>query len=260
MAAAPVPSRRRRRLVGLAAVGSGAAAAMCGLAAVVAGSSPSVTGPDELIPPASLAVAPSTVPPRTAPASPSAPARTAVPTGSDAAITTPTTLPLSPLGSLVGEAVSAQPVPPLADVAPTAITIGAIGVDAPVRSVGIAPDGQLEVPDETHVGWYRHGAAPGQPGASVLAAHVSWHDRAGPFLRLGELEPGAFVDLALADGSSRRYQIVTRAQYGKLMLPREEIWRTTGPETLVLITCGGAFNPDIRRYTDNIVVTAAPVG
>jgi sortase (surface protein transpeptidase) len=169
-------------------------------------------------------------------------------------------LPLSPLGSLVGEAVSAQPVPPLADVAPTAITIGAIGVDAPVRSVGIAPDGQLEVPDETHVGWYRHGAAPGQPGATVLAAHVSWHDRAGPFLRLGELEPGAFVDLALADGSSRRYQIVTRAQYGKLMLPREEIWRTTGPETLVLITCGGAFNPDIRRYTDNIVVTAAPVG
>jgi hypothetical protein len=94
----------------------------------------------------------------------------------------------------------------------------------------------------------------------VLAAHVSWHGRAGPFLRLGELEPGAFVDLALADGSSRRYQIVTRAQYGKLMLPRNKIWRTTGPETLVLITCGGAFNPDIRRYADNIVVTAVPVG
>jgi sortase (surface protein transpeptidase) len=169
-------------------------------------------------------------------------------------------LALSPLRSLVGEAVSAQPVPPLADVAPTVITIDAIGANAPVRSVGIAPDGQLEVPDETHVGWYRLGAAPGQPGATVLAAHVSWHDSAGPFLRLGELEPGAFVDLALADGSSRRYQVVTRAQYGKLMLPRKKIWRTTGPEALVLITCGGAFNPDIRRYADNIVVTAVPVG
>jgi sortase (surface protein transpeptidase) len=174
--------------------------------------------------------------------------------------TTTTTTALSPLASRVGKAVSAQPVPPLVDVAPTAISIGAISVDVPVRSVGIAPDGQLEVPDETHVGWYRHGAAPGQPGATVLAAHVSWHDRAGPFLRLGELEPGAFVDLALEDGSSRRYQVVSRAQHGKLMLPREEIWRTTGPETLVLITCGGAFNPDIRRYTDNIVITAAPVG
>jgi hypothetical protein len=67
------------------------------------------------------------------------------------------------------------------------------------------------------------------------------------------------VDLALADGTSRRYQVVERAQYGKLMLPQAAIWRTTGPETLVLITCGGAFNPDIRRYADNIVVTAVPV-
>jgi hypothetical protein len=27
----------------------------------------------------------------------------------------------------------------------------------------------------------------------------------------------------------------------------------------VLITCGGAFNPELRRYADNIVVTAVPV-
>ena len=33
----------------------------------------------------------------------------------------------------------------------------------------------------------------------------------------------------------------------------------TGPETLVLITCGGSFDPDIRRYRDNIVVYAVPV-
>jgi hypothetical protein len=278
MAAAHVPSRRLRRFAGRAAIGSGAAAVICAVAAVVAGSSASVTGPEQVVPPASLAVTPSTIPLRTGPASSSAPARAAEPVGPEAAAhrpartdpqsptttrapstTTTTTAALSPLNSLVGEAVSAQPAPPLVDVAPATITIGAIGATAPVRSVGTAPDGQLEVPDETQVGWYRHGAAPGQPGATVLAAHVSWRGRAGPFLRLGELEPGAFVDVALSDGSSRRYQVVTRAQYGKLMLPREEIWRTTGPETLVLITCGGAFNPDIRRYADNIVVTAVPV-
>jgi hypothetical protein len=28
----------------------------------------------------------------------------------------------------------------------------------------------------------------------------------------------------------------------------------------VLITCGGDFNPEIRRYRQNIVVYAAPVG
>jgi hypothetical protein len=28
---------------------------------------------------------------------------------------------------------------------------------------------------------------------------------------------------------------------------------------LTLITCGGAFDPDQRRYSDNIVVRATPV-
>ena len=98
-----------------------------------------------------------------------------------------------------------------------------------------------------------------QAGATVIAAHISWQGSTGPFLRLGELEPGALVEVALADGATRRYQVVSRAQYGKLALPKEEVWRTTGPETLVLITCGGAFDREIRRYADNIVVTAVPI-
>jgi hypothetical protein len=253
-------------------------AAVCIAAAVAIGTTRGAST-NEAFTPASLAAPPSTIPPRTRPASTSTPASVAVPPASSPTTpqraarsippvadapspvpSTTTTLPLSPLNSLLGEAVSAQPVAPLPDVAPTAIAIEAIGLGGvPVRPVGIAPDGQLEVPDETEVGWYRLGAAPGQPGATVLAAHVSWRDRAGPFLRLGELQPGAFVDVTLEDGASRRYQVVERAQYGKLMLPRDEIWRTSGPESLVLITCGGAFNPELRRYADNIVVTAVPV-
>ena len=128
-----------------------------------------------------------------------------------------------------------------------------------LRSVGVAPDGQLEIPDETEVGWYRLGAAPGEAGATVLAGHVSWNRSDGPFLRLGQLEPGATVVVALDDGTTRTYQVVERAQYGKLELPAARIWTREGAETLVLITCGGAFNPDIRRYSDNIVVYAVPV-
>ena len=47
--------------------------------------------------------------------------------------------------------------------------------------------------------------------------------------------------------------------YDKDALPRERIWRNTGDETLVLITCGGDFNPEITRYRQNIVVYAVPV-
>ena len=118
----------------------------------------------------------------------------------------------------------------------------------------------MEIPDETEIGWYVYGATPGRPGATVLAAHVSWRGSVGPFGSLGRLEPGNLVTVALDDGTTRLYEVYERAMYGKLELPKDRIWRNTGPETLVLITCGGDFNPEIRRYRQNIVVYAAPVG
>lgn len=143
---------------------------------------------------------------------------------------------------------------------PVKLQIEAIDVARfPVRAVGLEPDGQLEVPDETEIGWYQYGATAGQPGATVLAAHVSWNRTSGPFARLGSVDPGAQVEVTLDDGTVRRYQVIERAVYGKLELPRDRIWRNTGDETLVLITCGGDYNPDIRRYRENIVVYAVPV-
>ncbi len=142
---------------------------------------------------------------------------------------------------------------------PLSIQIGDLKLDNNVRAVGIAEDGQLEVPDETEVGWYQYGSAPGLPGATVLAAHVSWNRKIGPFHQLGNLEPGARVDVTADDGSTRVYEVVERAVYDKDELPIDRIWTTTGDETLVLITCGGSYNPDIRRYRQNIVVYAVPI-
>ncbi len=142
---------------------------------------------------------------------------------------------------------------------PRAIRIGDLELDNPVRAVGIEEDGELEVPDETEVGWYQYGSAPGLPGATVLAAHVSWNRTIGPFHQLGNLEPGARVDVVADDGAIRVYEVVERVVYDKDELPRDRIWTTTGEETLVLITCGGSYNPDIRRYRQNIVVYAVPV-
>lgn len=129
----------------------------------------------------------------------------------------------------------------------------------PIRAIGLETDGQLEIPDETEIGWYRYGATAGQPGATVLAAHVSWNRTVGPFARLGALDPGAQIEVALDDGAVRRYEVTERALYGKLELPRDRIWRTTGEETLVLITCGGDFNPEVHRYDQNIVIYAVPI-
>lgn len=200
-------------------------------------------------------VTPSTVPPlATAPTT--TPPTTAPPTTDPSA---PTTVPLSPLAALVGERGSAIPPTIERRLRPTRLRIEEIFVADPVVEVGLEDDGELEVPGATEIGWYRYGAAPGYPGATVLAAHVTWNGEYGPFLNLGELEPGDRVEVDLEDGSVRVYEVVERTMYDKDGLPRERIWRNTGDETLVLITCGGDFNPDISRYRQNIVVYAVPV-
>jgi hypothetical protein len=195
---------------------------------------------------------PTTLPPVSAAPPDDAPTETSLPDGD------PDT-DLHPLAKLLGERGSA--IPPVVEprLQPTGLTIDDIYVDDPVRPVGLEPDGQLESPGADEIGWYRYGAAPGHPGATVLAAHVTWNGEYGPFLNLGDLDPGDEVTVALEDGSERIYEVIERTMYDKDGLPRDRIWRNSGDETLVLITCGGDFNPEINRYLQNIVVYAVPV-
>jgi sortase (surface protein transpeptidase) len=123
--------------------------------------------------------------------------------------------------------------------------------------VGLNDDGSMEVPHVSEIGWYLHGATPGRPGAMVLVAHVWWGDTAGPFRRLGALELGARVEVGGDGDTVHEYTVTKRTMYDKDKLPGD-LWRNSGPETLVLITCGGEFNKSTRRYEQNIVVYAVP--
>jgi hypothetical protein len=192
-------------------------------------------------------VAPSTVPPVV----------TTQPTETE--LTTPaTTEPALPATTDPPATTSTLPAP---RAEPVGLQIDTIDVSPyPVRSVGLQEDGQLEVPDETEIGWYKYGATAGHPGSTVLAAHVNWKGSQGPFSQLGTVEPGDQIEVALDDGTTRNYEVTERTMYRKLELPKERIWRNTGAEELVLITCGGDFNPEIRSFKSNIVVYAVPVG
>ncbi len=240
-------SRRLLTVVIVAALLGGGGLALAGFA--------TAGGGDEVVLDVENAIAegvPSTVAPRTAPpatvAEPPPPAADGEPA-------------LSPLAELVGPLYSAIPEQRAPRPRPVGLQIDTIDVATyPVRAIGLEPDGQMEIPDETEIGWYRYGATAGQPGATVLAAHVNWNRVPGPFARLGTVEPGDRIEVALDDGTLRRYEVTERAIYGKRELPRERLWRNTGPEELVLITCGGDYNPEIRRYRENIVVYAVPIG
>ncbi|HEU5084822.1 MAG TPA: class F sortase [Acidimicrobiales bacterium] len=130
-------------------------------------------------------------------------------------------------------------------------------VGAPVEAVGVAPDGEMEIPPADRVGWYRFGAAPGQPGSAVLAAHVAFDGVDGVFRRLDRLAPGDEVVVAFDDGSDERYRVTELVTFDKQALP-DDLFSRHVPERLVLITCGGEFNPSLRSYESNVVAFAAP--
>ena len=185
---------------------------------------------------------------------------TVAPTSTSVAVAE-TTLPVSPLASLVKPLDTARydPAEHATSVAPVRVSVEGVGADdVVVRTVGLEPNGEMEVPPEDEVGWYRYSVPPGGAGSSVLAGHVAFNGRDGAFRSLARVDIGAEVTVAFADGTERSFTVTTVNRYLKDQLPRE-LFRTGGDPVLTLITCGGTFQPSLRSYDSNIVVTAVPV-
>ena len=159
------------------------------------------------------------------------------------------------LGSLTAGQAAAQP---------TRLRVDALGIDVPLDPVGVAADGQMEVPPYAERGgWYRFGAAPGDDaGTVVIAAHVDSVVSAGlgPFPALTDAEVGQVAVVDLADGTQVSYEVTGRSAQPKPEVAWADVFDREGPPRLVLITCGGSWRSDVRSYTDNVLVTAAPLG
>ena len=159
-----------------------------------------------------------------------------------------------PLGSAILQ--------PPSEVAPSPVglRIESLGIgDAAVVDVGVEPNGEMEIPGATEIGWYRFGSSPGEPGSAVLAAHIAFNGRDGVFRNLDDIEVGDIVEVLYGDGSSQRFEITETAQYAKDELPIDRVFAKDGSPELTLITCGGDFNRSLNSYTDNVVAYAEPI-
>ncbi len=136
------------------------------------------------------------------------------------------------------------------------------GASAPVRPARTV-DGELRVPEDVaRVGWWDGGAYAGDPfGHTVLAGHVdSATQGLGFFARLLALRPGA--RLVVSGGGHRAaYRVVSVHAVDKEALAlSSDAFDQRGQHRLVLITCTGSYDPVRQAYSQNLVVTAAPVG
>jgi len=144
---------------------------------------------------------------------------------------------------------------------PVRVRVPGVRRPAPVEARTTDPvGGGLDLPrDAATVAWWGSGSSPGDgAGSVVLAAHVVFEGEQGPFTDLADVDEGAQVVVTSADGTEHRYVVEGVRSADKDALDREELFRTTGPASLALVTCGGAYDPETRSYASNVVVTARP--
>lgn len=180
-----------------------------------------------------------------------------------AALASPTPAPSVTTGDAASVPVTTGELPAGTKVVPPVrLEIPTIDVTATVNAVGINErTNEFEVPPSVdQIGWYRYG--PGletDAGSVVVAGHVdSATQGKGAFYRLRELDEGDTLTATGSDGEARRYRVVAREEYDKTRIPLDRYFARDGKPRLTLITCGGPFDAKVRKYRDNIVVTAVP--
>ena len=131
---------------------------------------------------------------------------------------------------------------------------------APVDPIRTNAQGVLNPPTNVkRVGWWQDSGIPGGGAGSVaLAGHIDDVSQGeGAAKAWIGYQPGQVVSLKLANGQTVKYSVTSNKHYAKASdFPADLINKLDGPETLVLVTCGGKFVGGALGYNDNIVVTA----
>jgi hypothetical protein len=146
---------------------------------------------------------------------------------------------------------------------PTWLRIPAIGVNAPVKPMGLLPDGYIQVPPlvphSNLVGWYKYSPLPGELGPAVLVGHRD-SDGVAVFYLLGNLRRGNKIYIRRTDGETAIFTVTRVRNFEKSTFPSSLVYGPTPYSALRVITCGGIFNYAIGSYEQNIVVYADLTG
>jgi Sortase domain len=157
----------------------------------------------------------------------------------------------------VGKAPPTQ-APAAARSVPVTLRIPAMGLSTPLSTLGLNPDGTVEVPTSyQQAGWFGLGPTPGQRGSAVMLGHVDSHSGPGVFFQLRTLTDGDKVAVDLADGATATFVVIGVATYAKEQFPAKQVYGSHGYSALQLVTCGGVFDSQTGGYLSNVVVYTA---
>lgn len=161
----------------------------------------------------------------------------------------------SPLKKLVNSTSTTEPKHvPITN--PQTITIPKLGVSAPVESVGMDAQGNMDVPKNAdNVAWYNLGYKVGDNGSAVIAGHYDKVTGApAVFYRLSSLQPGDEISVTSEENITFTYRVTDMQSYHHQDVPLEKIFNTPGKPTLNLITCEGIFDKTTNLYSKRLIV------
>lgn len=157
---------------------------------------------------------------------------------------------------------SVAPPEPSEPAPPTVLSVDSLGVEMPIKAVGVSDDGQMVMPpNPADIGWYRFGPSPGSStGAAVLAGHVDSKEfGTGPLAKLRDASAGDTIEVENSAGDRVTYRVETTEVLSKQTIALEKVFTRSGDPLLHVLTCGGAYLPDQGGYQDNVLVTARPI-
>jgi Sortase domain len=142
---------------------------------------------------------------------------------------------------------------------PVRLVIPRLGVNAPVRSVGLDGKGAIEVPPVSNpnlVGWYRSGPTPGEAGPAIMLGHKDTRLGSAVFSRLDEIRNGDVIEVHRKDGVIAVYTVGGLEQADKSVFPTQRVYGESPNPQMHLITCGGTYDRTTGHYTDNVIAYA----
>lgn len=145
---------------------------------------------------------------------------------------------------------------------PVAIRIPDASVDADVEQNQIVKGVMQDPSGPWVVSWYKETDKVGQRGNAVMSGHVDyWGVGPSVFYTVGQLQPGAEIDVTGKNGTVYTYAVEWVKTYTLQELTAETINSIVSPDAttypaLTLITCGGDFDQAKGEYLGRTIIRA----
>ncbi|HEX5402034.1 MAG TPA: class F sortase [Pseudonocardiaceae bacterium] len=127
--------------------------------------------------------------------------------------------------------------------------------------VQVADDGSLPIPSGVDQAVWWGTGLDAKAGATVFAGHVNWAGVTGPFAELWNDQIGNVITVRDNSGAQLHYRVTQVLTLNKSTLPKQAptLFSATGPQRIVVATCGGEWVGGTLGYADNRVMVAVPV-